>query len=113
VHNCFFGYVMIRINYMLSSLQNQRYSWEECIKFILDTFLICHWRDWRKLCYVIFNKQYLIEHNSETDVTMIIIIIQFMERYFTYFKRKGIVCEYVCKFDTAKTILPILPFEYI
>lgn len=60
-----------------------------------------------------FNKQYFIEHNSETDVTMII-IIQFMERYFTYFKCKGIVvCEYVCKFDTSKIILPFLPFESI
>jgi len=64
--------------------------------------------------YVIFNKQYFTEHNSETDVTMIIIITEFKERYFTYFKCKGIVvCEYVCKFDTSKTILPFLHFESI
>ena len=46
------------------------------------------------LPFIVFNKQYFIEHNSETDVTMIIIIIQFMEKYFTYLKCKGIVvCE--------------------
>lgn len=45
---------------------------------------------------------------------MIIIIIEFMERYFTYFKCKGIVVrEYVYKFDTYKTILPFLHFESV
>lgn len=66
------------------------------------------------LCYVML---LLISSTSLNTIQkqmsqQLIIIIQFMERYFTYFKCKGIVVyKYVCKFDNSKTILPFLPFE--